>query len=113
MCYWELGLISLLQHDWQSSHEFYTTLYQESNWSKAVYLYLQAVSQYMVASTKEEKERKELVKKACDMMQKVTDSKQKIAGKSLPLEKFVARKSRKFIAQTNLMFPDLEALNQC
>ncbi|KAG0757795.1 hypothetical protein G6F16_001978 [Rhizopus arrhizus] len=110
MCYWELGLISLLQHDWPSSREFYTTLYQESNWSKAVYLYLQAVSHYMIASTKEEKEGKELVKKACEMMQKVTDSKQKIAGKSLPLEKFVARKSRKFIAQTNLMFPDLEAL---
>lgn len=112
MCYWELGLINLLQQNWQQALDCYTTLQTESNWSKAVYTYLQAISLYTLATTKEEKEKEALFKKAGEMMQKVTSAKQKIAGKSIPLEKFVARKARKFIAQNNqLLFADLEALN--
>ncbi|KAG1234450.1 hypothetical protein G6F68_002536 [Rhizopus microsporus] len=114
MCYWELGLISLLQQDWQSSNKIYTTLHKESNWSKAVYSYLKALSFYMVASTKnpDSDEYKELIKQASEIMHKVTGAKQKIAGKSIPLEKFVARKARKFIAQNNrLILPDLETLS--
>lgn len=115
MCYWELGLINLLQQDWQGSLDCYTTLQNESNWSKAVYTYLQAISLFLQSTndnTKTEQEKEQLSKEAGEMMQKVTSAKQKIAGKSIPLEKFVARKARKFIAQNNsLLFPDLEALN--
>ena len=32
----------------------------------------------------------------------------KVAGKTLPLEKYVARKSRKFLSQKRLMHPGLE-----
>jgi hypothetical protein len=112
MCYWELGLINLLQQDWQGSLDCYNTLYKESNWSKCVYTYLQAISLFTLASTKPEEEKKKLLVQAGEMMIKVSSAKQKIAGKSIPLEKFVARKSRKFLAQNNrLLFPDLEALN--
>lgn len=115
MCYWELGLINLLQQNWQESLDCYTTLQKESNWSKAVYTYLQAVSLFIQSTndkTKTAEEKEILAKEAGEMMQKVTSAKQKIAGKSIPLEKFVARKARKFIAQNNsLLFPDLEALN--
>ncbi|KAI8088521.1 hypothetical protein BDF21DRAFT_378735 [Thamnidium elegans] len=115
MCYWELGLINLLQQNWQESLDCYTTLHKESNWSKAVYTYLQAISLFVLATnddTKTPEEKEKLAKEAGEMMVKVTSAKQKIAGKSIPLEKFVARKARKFIAQNNrLLFPDLEALN--
>ncbi|KAI8968137.1 hypothetical protein BDB01DRAFT_726650 [Pilobolus umbonatus] len=105
LCYWELGLIHLLLMDYAEALECYTNLQRESNWSKSVYYYLQSISAFMV-STEDSKEI------ACEMMAKVTSAKQKIAGKSIPLEKFVARKARKFIAQGNrLLFPDLEALN--
>jgi tetratricopeptide (TPR) repeat protein len=114
MCFWELGLINLLQQNWQEAFDCYTILQKESNWSKAVYYYLQAISLFTlsVASGKSPDEQKELAKEAGEMMQRVTGAKQKIAGKSIPLEKFVSRKARKFIAQGNrLLFPDLEALN--
>ncbi|KAI9348420.1 hypothetical protein BD770DRAFT_349542 [Pilaira anomala] len=115
MCYWELGLINLLQQNWKGSLDCYSTLYKESNWSKAVYTYLQATSLFVLSiddDTKSKEEKEKLLKGAGEKMLKVTSAKQKIAGKSIPLEKFVARKARKFVAQGNrLLFPDLEILN--
>jgi hypothetical protein len=114
MCFWELGLINLLQQNWQEAFDCYTVLQKESNWSKAVYYYLQAISLFTlsIASNKTPDEQDKLAKEAGEMMQKVTGAKQKIAGKSIPFEKFVSRKARKFVAQGNrLLFPDLEALN--
>lgn len=100
VCYWELGLIGLMQSDWKTSCDIFNILFLESNWSKAIYIYLQGLSLYMM----QEEDAPRLIKK-------VTDSKQKIAGKSIPLEKFLARKSRKFVMQGNrLLLPDLEAL---
>ncbi|KAI8099159.1 uncharacterized protein BX664DRAFT_289117 [Halteromyces radiatus] len=113
MCYWELGLIALLQQDWKLAHDTYQLLNNESNWSKAVYTYVQALSLYMYALelTPGEK-RKQLLSKVNELMSKVTKAKQKIAGKSIFVEKFVARKSRKFDLQGGrLLFPDLEVLN--
>ncbi|CAO3695465.1 unnamed protein product [Rhizopus stolonifer] len=113
LCYWELGLINLLQQNWQSCIKLYHTLYRESNWSKSVYSYLWAISCYMDALTKDSgsEEYKKLVQKANETIQKVTHSKQKIAGKSIPLEKFMSRKARKFIMQNNtLVLPDLEIM---
>lgn len=115
MCYWELGLINLLQQNWKESLDCYNTLFQESNWSKCVYTYLQAISLYNYAThdtTLTEEKKQEMIKEAGEMMARVPKAKQKIAGKSIPLEKFVARKARKFITQNNrLLFADLEALN--
>ncbi|KAI9281813.1 hypothetical protein BY458DRAFT_498061 [Sporodiniella umbellata] len=101
VCYWELGLVGLLEHHWSDAKEVYTILFHESNWSKAVYLYLKAVAIAMLGEWEE----------AGKLMKNVTEAKQKIAGKSIPLEKFIARKSRKFLLQENrLCLPDLEAL---
>ncbi|KAI8968235.1 hypothetical protein BDF20DRAFT_895081 [Mycotypha africana] len=113
MCYWELGLIRLLQQDWQKALDCYTILQKESNWSKAVYYYMQAISLYLLSNapghTKEEQA--SFTEQAHELMRKVTGAKRKIAGKSIFLEKFVARKARKFVAQNNrLLFPDLEIL---
>lgn len=115
MCFWELGLINLLQQNWKESLNCYNTLFEESNWSKCVYTYLQAISLYNYAThdtTITEEKKQEMIKEAGEMMARVPKAKQKIAGKSIPLEKFVARKARKFITQNNrLLFADLEALN--
>ncbi|KAF7720852.1 hypothetical protein EC973_005903 [Apophysomyces ossiformis] len=105
MCYWELGLICLAKQQWQESFDLYSTLHDESNWSKAVYTYLKALSLYSLGQ-------RDNLKQVEEMMKSVTGAKQKIAGKSIPLEKFVARKARKFLAQHNaLLLPDLEILN--
>ncbi|KAI8370483.1 uncharacterized protein BYT42DRAFT_502740 [Radiomyces spectabilis] len=111
MCFWELGLLNILQSKWQASYDTYDTLLRESNWSKSVYTYMKAISLSML--TEIDADAKVKQKEALqDMMHHVTSAKQKIAGKSIPLEKFVSRKARKFIAQDNwLLFPDLEILN--
>ncbi|KAI7850612.1 hypothetical protein BDC45DRAFT_446916 [Circinella umbellata] len=103
ICYWELGVISFVQKDWQKAYDIYDKLSKESNWSKAVYMYLKGVALYKLNNKD---------KRAHELMKGVTGAKQKIAGKSIPMEKFVSRKSRKFIEQKDyLILPDLEILN--
>ncbi|KAI7874690.1 hypothetical protein K492DRAFT_211430 [Lichtheimia hyalospora FSU 10163] len=111
--YWERGCISMVRGDWKLAVDIYAILHNESNWSKAVYMYFKGVALFMLAqSESNESKRKDLISQAHDIMKKVPDSRQKIAGKSIPLEKFVARKARKFIDQDDyLLFPDLEVLN--
>ncbi|KAI8884677.1 hypothetical protein K501DRAFT_247391, partial [Backusella circina FSU 941] len=114
MCYWELGLISLIEGDFKESVRIYDLLGNESNWSKAVYCYLKSVALYMLAVNDEEQDEKKQVwmKEAEASMSKVTSEKKKIAGKSIPMEKFMSRKSRKFLSQGNyLLLADLEVLN--
>ncbi|KAI8379130.1 uncharacterized protein BYT42DRAFT_567656 [Radiomyces spectabilis] len=115
MCYWELGVISFVEKNWQKSYDIYHKLCDESNWSKAVYTYLKAVSLYLIAQSLSEEEehdkKKELLDRVDELMGQVESSKQKIAGKSIPMEKFVSRKSRKFLSQKYLLMPDLEILN--
>lgn len=74
-------MIAILQHDWKESYRIYNKLSKESNWSKAVYTYLKALSLYMDPDiAKNEKETVD------ELMKKVNGSKQKIAGKSIPME---------------------------
>jgi tetratricopeptide (TPR) repeat protein len=132
MCFWELGLIYTIKQEWQKAYDLYTILGKESNWSKAVYTYLKAINLYMLATeTEDETTKADYIKQVVSFMEQVTGEKQKIAGKSIPMEvsitnilidckniylffsqKFVARKARKFRSQNNyLLLPDLEMLN--
>lgn len=87
MCYWERGLISVLKQDWHTAAEMYETLYRDSNWSKAVYTYFKALSLYMLSVNEtDEEKRHSLRTEAMSLMKKVDGAKQKIAGKSIPLE---------------------------
>ncbi|KAG1873955.1 hypothetical protein F4604DRAFT_1582539 [Suillus subluteus] len=68
-------------------------------WSKATYTYGEAAC---LATLGEHTEAKKL-------MERVQGLRQKIAGKSIPVEKFVARKARKYLAQSDrLLLPALE-----
>ncbi|ORZ18462.1 hypothetical protein BCR42DRAFT_324425 [Absidia repens] len=112
--YWELGFIALLEQDWKKAHQLFQKLNKESNWSKAVYTYLQGMALYLYAThdMNPGDSRKQLILKSAELMALVTKAKQKIAGKSIFIEKFVARKSRKFELQGNrLLFPDLEIIH--
>ncbi|ORY90242.1 hypothetical protein BCR35DRAFT_299838 [Leucosporidium creatinivorum] len=100
ICYWDLGLVSLAMGDYVKGYECYNILDKESNWSKAIYAYAKATTLYEEGTD---------IEKANDIMKTVPDLMQRIAGKSIPLEKFVARRARKFIAQGNrLTLPGIE-----
>ena len=96
----DLGLVSLAQGSWAKGYECFTILDKESNWSKAIYAYAKATTLY---------EEGVEAAKANQTMAQVPDLMQRIAGKSIPLEKFVARRARKFVAQGNrLTLPGIE-----
>ncbi|KAK4049606.1 hypothetical protein OIO90_005365 [Microbotryomycetes sp. JL221] len=100
ICYWDLGLVSLAMGDYVKGFECFNILDKESNWSKAIYAYAKATTIY---------EEGEDLQEAARIMQGVPDLMQRIAGKSIPLEKFVARRARKFVAQNNrLTLPGIE-----
>ncbi|KAJ1978660.1 hypothetical protein H4R35_001812 [Dimargaris xerosporica] len=101
LCYWELVInhIAILQFSPQPM-EFLDILINESKWSKAVYTYTQAVCMYQAGASR---------KAIREAMGRVNHLKQKIGGQSIPIEKFVARKARKFFMQNQwLLLPGLE-----
>jgi len=71
---------------------FITFLFsEESNWSKCLYTYLKAIFIYELKP-----ENSDQVE---TLMRMVPQLKKRIAGKSLPVEKFVVRKARKYLEQ--------------
>ncbi|PFH45834.1 hypothetical protein AMATHDRAFT_157688, partial [Amanita thiersii Skay4041] len=101
--YWEMAIAHLALGEVGESLECWRELEREATWSKAIYTFGMAVC--MVECAKSEEERREAGK----VMARVPGLRQKIAGKSIPLEKFVARKARKYAAQGGrLMLPALE-----
>ncbi|KAJ3069191.1 hypothetical protein HDU99_002999, partial [Rhizoclosmatium hyalinum] len=101
-CLWDMGLCRMAQQKWSSAHDGYAILYNESKWTKAVYRYLQAVTLY--AQSPQDP-------RVVEMMKEVPTLLRRIAGYSIPIEKFLARKAKKFIKQGNrLLFPAYEIL---
>lgn len=97
--WWESAIASFALWDVKASKEWWSRLRAEATWSKATYTYGEAAC---LASLGEHDA-------AADLMAKVTGLRQRIAGKSIPIEKFAARKARKYLAQGNqLMLPAME-----
>ncbi|RUS18742.1 hypothetical protein BC937DRAFT_88402 [Endogone sp. FLAS-F59071] len=114
ICYWEVGLCRMVMQDYTEALHASEILSKESNWSKAVYTYHRAVCAYVVAIGlgEEKKEEKEMMlNEVQGLMENVPGLMRRIAGKSIPIEKFVSRKARKFLFQSNYLFlPNLELL---
>ncbi|THG95455.1 hypothetical protein EW026_g6202 [Hermanssonia centrifuga] len=99
---WEMAVANLALWDIPASLECWRLLHAEATWSKAAYAYGMAVCLLEVGGEKGKEE-------ARDMMRQVPGLRQRIAGKSIPLEKFAARKARKFEEQGGrLALPALE-----
>ncbi|GAA6002647.1 hypothetical protein JCM10207_007609 [Rhodosporidiobolus poonsookiae] len=100
ICLWDLGLVGLAEGDWKGAFECYDTLYKESNWSKAVYSYARAVTLYEQGLEPDTVD---------SLMRDVPNLLQRVASKTIPIEKFMSRRAKKFIAQGNrLCLPGVE-----
>ncbi|KAI0713075.1 hypothetical protein C8T65DRAFT_646041 [Cerioporus squamosus] len=100
--FWEMAIANLALWDIAASLDYWRTLAAEASWSKATYTYGVAVCLLQMGGEKHAEE-------VAELMEKIPGLRQRIAGKSIPLEKFVARKARKFKQQGGrLALPALE-----
>ncbi|KAF9236545.1 hypothetical protein BU15DRAFT_49888 [Melanogaster broomeanus] len=97
--WWESAIANFALWNVEASKEWWSRLSAEATWSKATYAYGEATCLATLGDHAG----------AARLMEKVSGLRQRIAGKSIPLEKFAARKARKYLAQKNrLLLPALE-----
>ena len=107
LCFWELMWAHCVQQEWPPALEYAETLSRESNWSRTIYLYQQAAIMIMMKPGSKSNERL----KIDQLMSQAPTHKQRIAGKSLPMEKFVIKKTERYFAQKkNLVLPVFELM---
>jgi len=103
ICYWELCWNHALLLDWIPAANFAGRLFEESKWSRSFYAYEQASFLLMTGDPAHTGKIKEL-------LESVPKNKQRIAGKSIPIEKFVVRKTRQYFQLGYLVLPAFEII---
>ncbi|CAG9761116.1 unnamed protein product [Ceutorhynchus assimilis] len=107
VCFWELLWVHCLKCEWKEALKFISILYNESKWSKCLYSYQKAVIMIMLKGELTYGELFELD----DLLKQVPKYKQRIAGKSLPMEKFAVKKSERYFSQNkSLVLPVIELM---
>ncbi|XP_068090934.1 tetratricopeptide repeat protein 39B isoform X2 [Hyperolius riggenbachi] len=108
LCYWELMWCYSFQQDWLQAYRYADLLSKESKWSKAIYVFQKAA----ILSMLPEEDVKSTGEDLVALFRQVEGLKQRIAGKSIPTEKFAVRKSRRYSAANpvKLVLPALEMM---
>uniref|UniRef100_A0A8C5AQC2 Tetratricopeptide repeat protein 39B n=1 Tax=Gadus morhua TaxID=8049 RepID=A0A8C5AQC2_GADMO len=108
LCYWELMWCHSYRQQWQQAYTYADLLCKESRWSKAIYVYQKAAILSMMTAEEVKQTGEDLVQ----LFRKVEGLKQRLAGKSIPTEKFAIRKSRRYNAAepVSLVLPALEMM---
>jgi len=107
-CWWELNWCHGLKGEWEEAANAAMCLARDNKWSKAVFTYLHAA--HLLQLKKEsldlgEEEEAQRDEQILDLISKVPTLRIWIAGRTIPLEKFVIRKHRDFLAQGDLLLP--------
>ncbi|XP_067893250.1 tetratricopeptide repeat protein 39A isoform X1 [Heterodontus francisci] len=101
MCYWELMWCFTFKRQWKMAYFYADLLCKENSWSKSTYMYMKAAYLGMLG----DEDNKPFGDDEIELFRKVPSMKQKIAGKSLPTEKFAIRKARRYLSQNPLKLP--------
>uniref|UniRef100_F1MNU0 Tetratricopeptide repeat domain 39A n=3 Tax=Bos taurus TaxID=9913 RepID=F1MNU0_BOVIN len=101
MCYWELMWCFTYKAQWKMAYFYADLLSKENSWSKATYIYMKAA--YLSMFGKEDY--KPFGDDEVELFRAVPGLKLKIAGKSLPTEKFAIRKSRRYLSPKPISLP--------
>nr|CDS33140.2 tetratricopeptide repeat protein 39B [Hymenolepis microstoma] len=134
ICYWELMWCHCVQGEWMDAMKYAERLACESKWSHATYRYLKAafiiqflddeqrtslsdnaknpsVTVPIVIDPKEYADGGTLFHHVNELLESVPQMIQRIAGKSLPIEKFAMKKAVRYFEQGNrLTLPGLELM---
>ncbi|KAL2717246.1 tetratricopeptide repeat protein 39B-like [Vespula squamosa] len=104
-CYWELMWAHCIKQQWSEAADYANKLANESKWSRTIYLYQKAAILLMQNLNTDEKYIID------NLMMQAPTYKQRIAGKSLPIEKFIVKKVERYFAQKkNLILPVFELM---
>ncbi|XP_010726427.2 tetratricopeptide repeat protein 39B-like, partial [Meleagris gallopavo] len=108
LCYWELMWCYTFQQNWLQAYRYADLLSKESRWSKAIYVFQKAAILCMLP----EDELKSTGEDIVSLFRQVDGLKQRIAGKSIPTEKFAVRKARRYASSqpVKLILPALEMM---
>uniref|UniRef100_A0A672KP00 Tetratricopeptide repeat domain 39A n=1 Tax=Sinocyclocheilus grahami TaxID=75366 RepID=A0A672KP00_SINGR len=101
MCYWELMWCFTYKRHWKMAYFYADLLSKENSWSKATYAYMKAA--YLSMMSREECQ--PFGENEVALFRQVPSLKQKIAGKSLPTEKFAIRKARRYNTDNAIPLP--------
>uniref|UniRef100_A0A8D3CV25 Tetratricopeptide repeat domain 39A n=1 Tax=Scophthalmus maximus TaxID=52904 RepID=A0A8D3CV25_SCOMX len=101
MCYWELMWCFTYKRQWKMAYFYADLLSKENSWSKATYAYMKAAYLSMLT----EDDCLTFGETALSLFRQVPALKQKIAGKSLPTEKFAIRKARRYLVDNPIPLP--------
>ncbi|KAI8509645.1 Tetratricopeptide repeat protein 39B [Branchiostoma belcheri] len=105
LCYWELMWCHAFLADWLMAASYAERLFNDSKWSKACYMYQRAAFLVMCEDQTEDSRQKLLT-----LFRQVPVLKQRIAGKSLPIEKFAVDKSARYEEHQSLVLPGYELI---
>lgn len=107
MCFWELMWSYILEQDWRQACLYAGYLVMDSKWSRTIYSYQKASILIMLGDVLSEEEKQEVEK----LMRNASNFKQRIAGKSLPMEKFAIKRTERYFAQKKwLCLPAIELM---
>ncbi|XP_077201221.1 tetratricopeptide repeat protein 39B isoform X2 [Paroedura picta] len=108
LCYWELMWCYSFQQNWLQAYRYADLLCKESRWSKAIYVFQKAAILCMLPDDDVKTTGESIVA----LFRQVEGLKQRIAGKSIPTEKFAVRKARRYAGSqpVKLVVPALEMM---
>ncbi|XP_023283953.1 tetratricopeptide repeat protein 39B-like [Seriola lalandi dorsalis] len=108
LCYWELMWAYSFEQNWKEAYRYADLLCKESKWSQAIYVYQKAA----ILSMLPEEEVTKLGENVVELFRQVEGLRLRIAGKSIPTEKFAARKAQRYSSANpvKLVVPALEMM---
>lgn len=108
LCYWELMWAYCFEQNWREAHRYADLLCKESKWSQAVYTFQKAA----ILSMLPEEEVTKMGENVVELFRQVDGLRLRIAGKSIPTEKFAAKKADRYNASNpvKLVVPALEMM---
>ncbi|XP_037898591.1 tetratricopeptide repeat protein 39B-like isoform X1 [Glossina fuscipes] len=106
LSFWELLWVNCLKVDWREASLYASHLVESSKWSPTIYSYQKATTMLMLPNLTHNEN--QIID---TLMTTAPTYKQRIAGKSLPMEKFVCKKIERYFCQGKwLCLPAVELM---
>nr|XP_004549457.1 tetratricopeptide repeat protein 39B isoform X2 [Maylandia zebra] len=108
LCYWELMWVYSFEQNWFEAYRYANLLSKENKWSQAVYVFQKAA----ILSMMPEEEVNKFNENVVELFRQVEGLRLRFAGKSIPTEKFAAKKAQRYSSSTpvKLVVPALEMM---